>query len=82
MKSWGESLNLDFPLLSDFNREAMSALGIMAEDHGGYRDVSRRAIFVVDRDGKIAYTDVRPPRETPDVEAALAKVREIAGSQS
>lgn len=77
--AWAEDLGITFPMLSDFNREAMTTLGIQLDEFAGYRQVSNRAIFIVDRDGTLVYKDVIPqPRELPDAEAALAKVREMA----
>jgi peroxiredoxin len=54
-----EEQNLNFPLLSDFNKEASRAYGALYENfvfemHG----VSKRSAFVVDKDGNIAYAEV------------------------
>ncbi|HET7036298.1 MAG TPA: redoxin domain-containing protein [Thermomicrobiaceae bacterium] len=70
---------LEFPMLSDFNKEAMTALGIKMEDSGGYHGVSRRSIFILAQDGTVAYADVPTERGVrPDVPAALAKVQQLA----
>jgi len=50
---------LNFPLLSDFNKEVSIAYGSFYETFGfGMKGVSKRAAFIVDADGKIAYAEV------------------------
>lgn len=53
-EAFARSLGLSFPLLSDFKREAMAAYGVLLEQAG----ISGRALFVVDRDGRIAHAEV------------------------
>ena len=48
LKLWAEKLNLNFPLLSDFNRTVIKDYGVMRE--GGFAE---RATFVIDQQGKI-----------------------------
>lgn len=47
----------DFPFLSDFNREASTAFGVLREAPvgPGLRNVSDRSAFVIDPNGTIAY---------------------------
>jgi peroxiredoxin len=45
----------DFPIVSDFNKEAMREFDVMYEDYFGLRGVAKRAAFVVDKDGVIRY---------------------------
>jgi peroxiredoxin len=44
-----------FPILSDFNREAIRAYDVVRPDLGGLRDVSERVVFVIGRDGRVRY---------------------------
>lgn len=76
--AWAQQLGVTFPMLSDFNREAMTALGIMLDELGVYRNVANRAIIVVDRDRTVRHVDVAPLRGMPDADAALAAVRAMA----
>ena len=76
--AWAKELGLTFPMLSDFNREGMTALGIMIDDFIGYRGVSHRAIIIVDRDRVVRYADVAPIRELPHPDAALSAARALA----
>lgn len=49
----------NFPLLSDFNKEASRAYGALYEDWIlGLKGVSKRASFVIDKDGVIRFTEV------------------------
>jgi peroxiredoxin len=46
-------------LLSDFNKETSNAYGAIYEKFGfGMLGVSKRAAFVVDKNGNIAYAEV------------------------
>ncbi|MEM6725881.1 MAG: peroxiredoxin [Bacteroidota bacterium] len=51
--------NLNFPLLSDFNKTASSEYGALYEDFVlGMKGVSKRSAFVIDGAGKIQYAEV------------------------
>ena len=48
-----------FPLLSDFNKEASQAYGAFYDEFVfNLKGVSKRAAFVIDEDGKIIYAEV------------------------
>jgi glutaredoxin-dependent peroxiredoxin len=72
--------NLQFDLLSDFNREASAAYGSLYETFPsfGMKGVSKRAAFVVDKEGTIQYAEVlEVPSDLPDFAAindTLAKL--------
>jgi peroxiredoxin len=53
-EAFAHALRLEFPLLSDFHRQAMTAYGVLQSDKG----YSGRALFLVGKDGRIAYTEV------------------------
>jgi peroxiredoxin len=61
-----------FPFLSDFNREASRAYGVLRETLGELREVSERAVFVVDARGTITYSWVG---EHPGVFPPLDEVK-------
>ena len=51
--------NLNFPLLSDFNKEAASAYGALYENFVlGMRGVAKRSAFVVDAKGTVRYAEI------------------------
>jgi glutaredoxin-dependent peroxiredoxin len=54
-----ELQNLNFTLLSDFNKEASRAYGAIYEDWIlGLKGVSKRSAFVIDGEGTIRYAEV------------------------
>ena len=66
-----EEQRLNFPLLSDFNKEVSRAYGAIYETFGfGMLGVSKRAAFVVDKEGIIQYAEVlEDAGKLPDFEA-------------
>ena len=61
-----EKLGLQFPLLSDFNREASRAYGVLRSE--GF---SERALFVVDKEGVLRYAHVGKLGQVPDPQPVL-----------
>ena len=59
--AFAEHLKLEFPLLSDFDKRVTKAYGVLRE--GGFAE---RALFVIGKDGTIAYSHVNPLGEVPD----------------
>ena len=54
-----EEQQYNFPLLSDFNKETSQAYGAFYDEFVlDMKGVSRRAAFVVDRDGVVQYAEV------------------------
>ncbi|HTL07446.1 MAG TPA: redoxin domain-containing protein [Chitinophagaceae bacterium] len=66
-----EEQGLNFPLLSDFNKETSAAYGALYEQFAGWmKGVSKRAAFVVDKQGVIRYAEVlENPGELPNFTA-------------
>lgn len=62
-----------FPLLSDFNREASRAYGVLYDDFYGLEGVSKRAVFVIGTDGIVHMAWVS---EDADVEPDYDAIRE------
>ena len=54
-RRFAEETGAPFPILSDFNRTASRAYDVLYEDYYGLEGVSKRAAFVVDREGRVAY---------------------------
>ena len=71
-----QALDLDFPLLSDWNGEATHGFGV-AHDHRGLRDVSERSAFLIDRDGLVRGAWRYESTGMPDLEALLAAARTL-----
>ena len=67
-------------LLSDFNRDAAGLYAGYYDSPSGFKQVARRAVFVIDRDGRVRYRwDNTDPPSIPAVEPVLEAVRTLAG---
>lgn len=66
-----EEQRLNFPLLSDFNKEASRAYGSIYETYPlGMKGVSKRSAFVIDGQGIVRYAEVlENAKEVPNFEA-------------
>ena len=54
-----EEQHLNFPLLSDFNKEASVAYDCIYDAFGGWmKGVSKRSAFIIDKEGIIQYAEV------------------------
>jgi peroxiredoxin len=73
--------NVNFPLLSDYTREATRAYDIALDDFAGMPGytASKRAVYVVDPDGQITYAWVGPnPGVEPNYDEVHAAVAAIS----
>lgn len=62
--------NIQFPLLSDFNKEVTQAYDVLYEDLLGFKGVAKRSAFVISKDGTITYAwSSDDPKVVPDFEA-------------
>lgn len=74
-QKWAENTGVPFPVLSDFNKDASGAYGVLQEDFFGLRGVAKRSAFVVDGEGRVTYAwtsddpGVLPPFD--EIEAAV-----------
>ena len=75
--SWMQALDLNFPLLSDWNAEAVHGFDI-AFEFRGLRDVSRRAAFLVDQGGTVRGAWQYETDELPDFDVLLRAVRALS----
>lgn len=58
LKEFKKANNLKFRLLSDFNREASKAYGVLYDDYFGMKGVPKRSVFIIGNDGIITYAEV------------------------
>lgn len=57
-KAFKESQNINFQLLSDFNKEASNSYGVLYEDFFGMKGVAKRSAFIIDKAGVVQYKEV------------------------
>ncbi len=75
-QQWAKEMGVPFTILSDFNKTAAAAYGVLQEDLVGLRGVAKRSVFVVDRDGRISYAWISDdPSVLPPFDDVLAAVR-------
>ena len=74
--AWMQALDLDFPLISDWNAEATRGFDIAIE-HNGMRDVSARTAFLLDREGVIRGAWGYAKDELPDLDELIAAARAL-----
>jgi len=72
-KAFKNANSINFPLLSDFNREAVKAFGNFHENFSGIKGytASKRAVYVLDKDRVIRFKWVS---ENPGVEPDYAMI--------
>lgn len=71
--------NLNFPLLSDFNKDVSAAYGSLYETFGfGMKGVSKRSAFVIDKEGIVRYAQVlENAGEQPDFQAIQTTLSQL-----
>jgi glutaredoxin-dependent peroxiredoxin len=72
--AWSQALDLNFPLLSDWNTEAVQAFDI-AHEFRGLRDVAERTAFLVDVGGTVRAAWRYGSSELPDFDVLLEAAR-------
>jgi peroxiredoxin len=77
--AWMQALDLNFPLLSDWNGEAVRGFGI-ARDYRGMRDVARRTAFLIERGGTVRGAWAYEDGEVPDLDELLWAARALSDS--
>lgn len=72
--------NIGFPMLSDFNKTVANDFGVLYDEFPAFemKGVSKRAAFIVDKNGVIQYSEVCPtPGDLPNFEAITAKLKTL-----
>jgi len=58
LKAWATAQRITFSLLSDFNKTVIYQYGVVNEDMIGLKNIAKRAVFVIDRDGRIHHREI------------------------
>ena len=74
--AWSQALDIDVPLLSDWNGDAVREFGI-ALDYRGLRDVAARSAFLVDGGRFVRGAWRYGTGEVPDLDELLAAARAL-----
>jgi glutaredoxin-dependent peroxiredoxin len=68
--AWRQALDLDFPLLSDWNGEATEGFGL-ARDFRGLRGIPQRSAFLIGQDGTVRGRWAYDDSELPDFDELI-----------
>jgi peroxiredoxin len=74
--AWTQALDLNVPLLSDWNAEAVHAFGI-TQEFRGLHDIAVRSAFLVDRAGTVREAWRYGTAEVPDLDVLLTASRAL-----
>ena len=74
--AWSQTLDLNFPLVSDWNAEAVHSFDI-AFEFRGLKDVARRSAFLVDQAGTVRGAWGYGTSELPDFDDLLAAAQAL-----
>ncbi len=71
--------DLNFPLLSDFNREVSPQYaGFYEKFVMGMKEVSKRAVFVIDKEGMVQHVEILDsPGDMPDLDAIKLSLKNL-----
>jgi glutaredoxin-dependent peroxiredoxin len=79
LKAFQDAQGYNFPLLSDFNKQAIRDYGVFNEDMIGLKGIAKRAVFVIDKDGVIRHKEVLDDaRNEPNYDAVFASLASLA----
>ena len=79
LKAFHDQQQFSFPLLSDFNKQAIRDYGVFNEDMIGLKGIAKRAVFVIDKDGVVRHREVlEDARNEPDYEKVFGALASLA----
>jgi peroxiredoxin len=58
LKAWGDQNKLNFPLLSDYNKDVIGKYGVVNPDMIGLKNIAKRSVFVIDKGGVVRHREV------------------------
>jgi peroxiredoxin len=78
LKAFQDQQQLNFSLLSDFNKQVIREYGVFNEDMIGLKGIAKRAVFVIDKDGVVRHREVlEDARNEPNYGAVLASLASL-----
>ena len=75
--AWTQALDLTFPLLSDWNGDAVRGFGVEQRDYRGMKGVPERTVFLVDAGGTVRGAWRYEATEVPDMDELLEAARAL-----
>ena len=82
-QAFAASLDVAFPLLSDWDRTVCAAYGVQYDVWKGHRGLAKRSLFVIDRGGTVRFRWVTDDALVlPDLDQAVTALRACADGRS
>jgi peroxiredoxin len=82
-QAFAESLGVDFPLLSDWDREVCADYGVRYDVWKGHRGLAKRSVFVIDQAGTVRYRWVTEDSLVlPELDEAMNVLRTCTGEEA
>lgn len=80
LKRFREDNNIEFPMLSDFNRDTIRAYDVvLPEFNWGTKNVAKRSTFLIDEEGIVKYVEILPSAsDLPNLEAIKEALTQTA----
>ena len=79
LKAFHDAQGYNFPLLSDFNKQAIKEFGVFNEDMIGLKGIAKRAVFVIDKDGIVRHKEVLDDaRNEPNYDAVFQSLASLS----
>ena len=79
LKAFHDQQKLSFPLLSDFNKQAIRDYGVFNEDMIGLKGIAKRAVFVIDKEGVVRHREVlEDARNEPDYDKVFSTLASLS----
>jgi peroxiredoxin len=79
LKAFHDQQKLNFPLLSDFNKQVIREYGVFNEDMIGLKGIAKRGVFVLDKDGVVRHREVlEDARNEPDYDKVFSAVASLS----
>ena len=72
-KAFAKELKVKFSILSDFQKTVAPLYGSLNEEKG----FAKRSIFVIDKQGKVAYKRQYEPKDMPDINEAIEVLKKL-----
>ena len=78
LKAFQEAQQLNFSLLSDFNKDVIRQYGVFNDDMIGLKGIAKRAVFVIDRSGVVRHKEVLDDaRNEPNYDKVLGTLASL-----
>ncbi len=78
-KAFKDANDIEFPLLSDWNKTVIKAYDIVLDDFVGMKEVAKRSVFVIDTDQTVVYAWVsEDPGKLPPFDEVKMAVTKLA----